>query len=129
MPRDLAGCIAGDELAVAGERDRLDRDAGLLRDLAHDRLMQGLACLDHAARQRVHAGARAFRAPRDQHAAVADDRGADGEKRPVRIHAGVGHAGPLAPLIPAKPPVAHFAGVSKDGECAILRDALRRTSG
>ena len=49
-----------DELAVARERDRLDRDAGLLRHLAHDRLVQRLAGLDHAARQREHAGARAL---------------------------------------------------------------------
>ena len=66
MPPDPAVVVALDVLAIAGERDRLDRDAGLLRHLAHDRLVQRLAGLDHAARQREHAGARAARAPRDQ---------------------------------------------------------------
>ena len=74
MARHAAGLVARDELAMARERDRLDRDAGFLRHLAHDRLVQRLAGLDHAARQREHAGARALGAPRDQHVAVADDR-------------------------------------------------------
>ena len=38
MARHAARLVARDEFALARERDRLDRDAGLLRDLAHDRL-------------------------------------------------------------------------------------------
>ena len=43
-----------------------------------------LARFDHAARQRVEMQRRLARAPHHQHLAVAQDGGADGEKRPAR---------------------------------------------
>ena len=51
--------------------------------------LKRLAGLDHAARQGPDAERRPARAARDQHAAVTDDGGADGEKRAVGIGAGV----------------------------------------
>ena len=91
MTGDAPALVARDEFTVTRKRDRLDGDAGFLRDLAHDRLMQGFARFHDAARQRVEAGARALGAPRDQNMAVADDGGAHREIRPLGIHAGVGH--------------------------------------
>ena len=79
MPLDAPSRVARDHLAVAGERDRLDRKRGLLAHLAHDRLDQRLAGFHHAARQRVDAERRLARAPHHQHLAVADDGGADRE--------------------------------------------------
>ena len=72
----------GDALAIAGERHRLDHEVRLFQDLARDRFAQRLADLDHAAGQRVDAVRRRPRAARDQHAAVAHDRGTDRENRP-----------------------------------------------
>ena len=80
MALDLVLGVARHHLAIAGERHRLDRERGLLVDLALDRLGQRLAGLDHAARQAEHAVRRRARAAHDQHLAVAQDGGADGEK-------------------------------------------------
>ena len=90
MARHPPVVVAHHHLAVAGERDRLDRHRGLFLDLAHQRFDQCLAGLDHAARHGPDAERGAARAPRDQHAAVTDDGGADGEKGAVGIGAGVG---------------------------------------
>ena len=43
VPPDPAVLVAFHVLAVAGERDRLDHDAGLFHHLAHDRAMQRFA--------------------------------------------------------------------------------------
>ena len=85
MPLGPAVVAADDDLAVAGQRDRLDRQAGFLVDLALDRLDQGFAAFDDTARQRIETVRRRVGAAHDQHAAVADDGGADGKKRPVGI--------------------------------------------
>ncbi len=57
----------------------LDLEPGLLVDLAMQRRVQGSAEFDPAARQRIEALARRARAPHQQHLAVAEDHGADGE--------------------------------------------------
>ena len=82
--------VAHQNLAVAGERDRLDRHRGLFLDFADQRFGQCLAGLDHAARHGPDAERGAARAPRDQHAPVTDDGGADGKEGTVGIGAEVG---------------------------------------
>ena len=71
MALDPAGVIAHDRLPVAGEDDRLDGKAGLLANLADDRLLQSLAEFDDAAGERVEAVRRRPRPADDQHASVA----------------------------------------------------------
>ena len=93
MALDLAGGVAGDRLAIAGKPDRLDLERGLLLHFADDRFLQRLAEFDHAAGQGVDAVGGRARAPHDQHPAVADDRGAHGEKWTRRISARVGAVG------------------------------------
>ncbi len=78
---------------MSGQRHRGDIERGLLLDLAHDGLFQRFAGLDHAAGQGVDAERRLAGAAHDQHLAVAQDCGADGEKRTFRIKALVGQAG------------------------------------
>src|SRR6185437_10865538 len=91
MPFDAALRVAHDHVALAGEPDRLDLELRLLTHLAHHGVMQGLAKLHGAARQRVEVLRRHARAPHHQHFAVADDGGADREIRPIRIGADVAH--------------------------------------
>ena len=50
MPFDPALLVAHDHFAVAGERNRLDVDAGLLAHLANDCIDKRLADLNGAAR-------------------------------------------------------------------------------
>ena len=79
------GAIAGDGLPIAGERNRRDVERGLLADFADHRLLERFAEFDAAARQRIEAVGRRPCPAHDQHAAVAEDGGADREIRPRRI--------------------------------------------
>src|SRR5215472_5672205 len=90
MPLDTPGGIAGDGLAESDQFDRLDIERSLLADLADDGLLQRLAKLDAAARQRIDAFGRRPAARHDEHFAVAEDRGADRQDRPRGISPTVG---------------------------------------
>ena len=76
-----AAARARQHLAPAGQRDDVDLEARFLVDLARQRNMQRFAKLDAAARQRPEAVARRFRALEQQHLAVSENHGADGELR------------------------------------------------
>src|SRR5207247_8426192 len=91
MPLGASLAVTRDYFAVAGERERFDREAGLLPDLAHERLVQGFTRFHAAARQGEKAARGRPRAPDDQDLAVADDGGADGEIRAVGIGSAIGH--------------------------------------
>src|ERR1700716_1678216 len=69
---DLVVAVARDHLAMAGEPERLDVERGLLAYLADDRLVQGFARLDAAARQREQTARRRSRAGPAQHLARAE---------------------------------------------------------
>ena len=91
MALDLVLGVARHHLAVAGERDRLDGERGFLVDLALHRLGERFAGLDHAAGQAVEPIRGVARAAHDQHLAVAQDGGADREKRTGRVGSCIGH--------------------------------------
>ena len=81
--------VARDDLAVA-RRARPARWSSAVssRTSRIDRFDQGFAGFDHAAWQGVEVQRRPSRAPHHQHLAVADDGGADGEKRAVADRCG-----------------------------------------
>ena len=85
MPFDPLIVVAHDDLAVTGKRDRFDDQPGLLLDLPPQRFGQRFAALDNASRQGVNPVGWRIGPPHDQHFAVANDRGADGQKRSVWI--------------------------------------------
>ncbi len=82
MPLDAACGIARDGLAKADQLDRRDIERGFLADFADHGLFQRFAELDAAAGQRIEAMGRRPRPAHDQHPAVAEYGGADGEIRP-----------------------------------------------
>src|SRR5882672_9579493 len=90
MTRHPLVVVAHHHLAVTGQCHRLDDHRGLFGNLADQRFDQRLAGLDHAARHGPDAERGAAGAARDQHAAITDDGGADGEKGAVGVGAGVG---------------------------------------
>src|SRR5260370_9027545 len=85
MPFDFSAGIAHDHLPIAGELERFDVEAGLLADLADHGCFERLSELDSAAGQRIDAMRRRFAPAHDEHAAVAENRGTDGEIRPRGI--------------------------------------------
>ena len=90
MARHLAVIVAHHHFAVAGQHDGLDRHRGFFQDFANQRLANRFACFDHAARHGPYTERGAACAAGDKHAAIADDGGAHGQDRPVRIGARIG---------------------------------------
>src|SRR5690349_18078852 len=84
MPLD-AIAIALDRLAVSGERHRRDREAGFLLHFPPNRLVQGFAHFNAAARQRAEPRRRGAGPPHDQDTILADNRGTDSQNGALRI--------------------------------------------
>src|SRR5262249_20160480 len=82
MAFDVSGGVARDRFAEADQRQRRNFKSGLLPDFADDRLLQGLAEFDAAARQRIKSMRWRPRPAHNQHPAVAEYRRAHRQIRP-----------------------------------------------
>src|SRR5262249_37368315 len=91
--------IADDGFAEARERNRFDRQAGLLAHLAYHGLCERLADLDHASRQAEQAMGWRTCAPHHEYLAIAHDGGAHREGGTLGIGSCIRHGGGLSKSI------------------------------
>ena len=98
--------VETDRLDVIDEGENLRGDADLFGELAQGGLAQRLADFHDAARQRIEAGQRRARAPRDEDAPLAEHRDRRRQNRPRGIEPFI-HARPQTcwpPLISSSAP-------------------------
>src|SRR5262249_32995205 len=99
MPLHPGLPIADEGFAEARERNRFDRQAGLLAHLAYHGLCERLADLDHASRQAEQAMGWRTCAPHHEYLAIAHDGGAHREVGTLGIGSCIRHGGGLSKSI------------------------------